>query len=331
MPCPGSAAVQLRSAVVAAMWLLPGPLPAVAATPGVAVSTAPVPARFRIARDPLRAADRRRQPGRAAGCLLVVRDGRIAVGAVRGAGSGRPAAARPVRLYLPARADRHAHAPDRRLARDRRSQRVLPPHPGRAGRDRPCERARHAAGRIHQRARRGYLHCLGRPRPARRHQPGQHDRAAHAGGGLLPDDPGGWRRPGHPWPPGVVDSCDGAHGRGARPGAVPAEGRTGGRRRCGCAEDHRLGCGAGIRRRPRRARDAAGGDQGRGRRCPRARLESRRPCPRRAVDQGRDPGRRRHHRACLADRRRSHRAREAAWCGAGHGRLQRRLHRYRRP
>ena len=188
--CRGNApqAPSRRTAGVAS-WLaatgLAAGLPAVAATPMPVVSAVPYLADSgSVAVQCGRLIDG--VAAQAQGpATVVIRSGRVdsvQPGAVSPAGMP---VARSQAIHLPARPDRHAHAPHGQRARDGRPQRLLQAHAGGAGRDRAGKRPRDPAGRIHRGARRRHVHRLGRSRPARRDQPGQCDGAAHAGRGLI--------------------------------------------------------------------------------------------------------------------------------------------------
>jgi hypothetical protein len=91
----------------------------------------------------------------------------------------------------------------------------------------------------------------------------RHAGSAHAGIRLLPDDAGRRRRPRDPRARRVGDPAAGAHGRRARARGVPRSKAEACRRgRSGCAQGHRVGRGARVRRRAGRARDDARGNQG---------------------------------------------------------------------
>ena len=139
----------------------------------------------------------------------------------RGAGqrlrsAGRHAVPRSRRLHLPARPDRHAHAPDGPAPGLRRPARVLHAHAGGTVGAVAGERAGDAAGWLHHGAQCRHLHRLVGSVAARRDQPGRCPRSAHADRRLLPHDSRRRRRPANPGRARGGHSRARAPGRGAR-------------------------------------------------------------------------------------------------------------------
>jgi len=107
-----------------------------------------LPGRFRLRGGPVRQIDRRRGcsgawPRDRRHSQRSRRLGTTGCGVARGHARRRPQA-----VHLPARPDRHAHAPDGQRARDGRPQRLLQAHAGGAGCDRTGQRPRNPAGRV---------------------------------------------------------------------------------------------------------------------------------------------------------------------------------------
>ncbi len=226
--CRGNApqAPSRRTAGVAC-WLaatgLAAGLPAVAATPIPVVSAVP----YRADSGSVAVQCGRLIDGVAARAqglaTVVIRSGRVdsvQPGAVSPAGMP---VRRPAAIHLPARPDRHAHAPDGQPARDGRPQRLLHAHAGGAGRDRAGKRPRRRCwpGSPTVRDVGTYIAWVDRDlRDAINRGRRAGPRMQVAGYYLtIPGGGGDLVIPGHAE---VGDPAAGAHGRRARARAVPA-------------------------------------------------------------------------------------------------------------